>query len=196
MIHALEMHQFVDQYVVADPIGHRDQPPVQTDVAVRRTRSPAPPLIANADSRNRQAVLRGEFEQPRREDLLRARDIVRIRRDDDVGRDRLRGEPMSLLTDPRLLAFDKRRCFSFRSPPRNGDAHAPIRPNANDVTPRARMTHKVDQWPPYTTKPRLRRLSARNTSIAFALEYGIGFRCAYSLGTSRSPNFFTTRAAL
>jgi hypothetical protein len=31
---------------------------------------------------------------------------------------------------------------------------------------------------------------------ALALAYGIGFRCAYSLGTSRSPQRLTIRAAL
>ena len=60
----LQVHQLVDQHVVADGVRHLHQPPVQADVAVARTRSPAPALIADADARDGQAVLRGQLQQP------------------------------------------------------------------------------------------------------------------------------------
>src|SRR5919197_2558781 len=46
VIHAAQVHQLVDQDIVADPIGREDQAPVQRDPAARRTRSPARTLIA------------------------------------------------------------------------------------------------------------------------------------------------------
>jgi hypothetical protein len=49
VIHAPEVHQLVDHHVVANPRRHADQSPVQANVGVWRTRSPAPPLIAYAD---------------------------------------------------------------------------------------------------------------------------------------------------
>ena len=35
VIHSLQMHQLVNHDVVADPIRHPDEPPVETDVPVR-----------------------------------------------------------------------------------------------------------------------------------------------------------------
>ncbi len=67
MIHPLQVHQLVNEHVIADPVRHLQEPPVQADVPARRTRSPTPALIPDADARHRDAVTRRQLQQPRRE---------------------------------------------------------------------------------------------------------------------------------
>ena len=61
MVHLQEMCQLVNDDVVADRIGHQHEPPVQTDEPFRRTRSPTPPLIANADLGNHESMSLRQF---------------------------------------------------------------------------------------------------------------------------------------
>jgi hypothetical protein len=60
-----QMHQLVDQDVLADGLGHQDETPVEADVTGRRARSPARPLIPYADARYLKAVMLGQPEQLR-----------------------------------------------------------------------------------------------------------------------------------
>ena len=65
MVHALQVHQLVDQHVVPHPIGHRHEPPVERDPSRARARTPSPALVADRDPGHGQAELRGELQQPR-----------------------------------------------------------------------------------------------------------------------------------
>ena len=80
VIEPLEVHELMNDHVVAHPVGHGDEPPVEADVTVPPAGTPARALIADADARDAQAVLIGELPQPNRE--LRSR---------------LRAEPLSIV---------------------------------------------------------------------------------------------------
>ena len=144
MIHAPQVHQLVDQHVVADRLRHLHQPPVQADVTAARARSPAPALIADADARDGQAVLRRQAPAGARGSSRFARSR-RARSSTIAGCSRpatsrslvvavafafaplaLCFRPPLLLLDPRALARDKRFGFPLRSPARHGDAHGPV----------------------------------------------------------------------
>jgi len=67
MVHPAEVHQFVDQDVVADPCRHQHQSPVQADVAVTSAGTPPRSLITNTDAADGKPMACRQFEQPRRE---------------------------------------------------------------------------------------------------------------------------------
>ena len=73
MIEFLEMYELVNHHVVAYPVGHGDQPPVQADVSVSSARTPSRPLVSNADARHAKPVLIGQGEESRRQFLERLR---------------------------------------------------------------------------------------------------------------------------
>src|SRR5262245_8184966 len=100
---------------------------------------------------------------------------------------------LPFLLDPLPLARNEAFSFPFRSPARQRHPHRTVLDDPDDVAARFRVTNEhqiadgrrirerkaeLRQWPPYTRKPRLRRLSASAISIATALAYGIGLRCA------------------
>ena len=62
-----QVHQFVDQDVLADLGRHEQQAEVQRDVPARRARSPARALVANRNARDDEAVPLGEREKLRRQ---------------------------------------------------------------------------------------------------------------------------------
>src|SRR6185369_16425420 len=62
-----QVHQIVDEDVLADVRRHEEQTVVERDIAPRRTRSPARALIADGDPADGQAVTRGQREQLRRQ---------------------------------------------------------------------------------------------------------------------------------
>src|SRR5438105_7936007 len=64
VIRLTKMHQFVQQDVIRNVTRHLHEPPVQGDDAARRARAPSRSLIANADTRDFQAMLRGKFQTP------------------------------------------------------------------------------------------------------------------------------------
>ncbi len=65
VIELAQMHQLVNQDVLAHTLGHHDETPIQTDVAGTRARSPARPLIPYADTRHLKAVMLGQAQQLR-----------------------------------------------------------------------------------------------------------------------------------
>lgn len=73
MIETLEVHQFMNHHVVAHPVWHGDEAPIQADVPVTSAGSPPRPLIANADARDRQIMCVSQFSQPPGELCLRLR---------------------------------------------------------------------------------------------------------------------------
>jgi len=64
MIEAFQVHQLVNQHVIAHRRRHQDESPIERNVAVTATRSPARALIADADPRHGQPVLSGNLHQP------------------------------------------------------------------------------------------------------------------------------------
>src|SRR5437867_12991577 len=71
MIQPLQMHQLVDDHVVTDGVRHRDEPPIQADMAVARAGSPPPALIADADAGDREAMESGKLDHTGRKDASR-----------------------------------------------------------------------------------------------------------------------------
>ena len=63
VIHPLEVHELVDDDVVAHPIGHRRESPVEAYMTVSTARTPPRALIADADARDAQAMLIGKLPQ-------------------------------------------------------------------------------------------------------------------------------------
>lgn len=54
MVEPFQVHEFVYQDVLAHPVRHHDQAPVQRDMSVAPARSPACALVANGDPADRQ----------------------------------------------------------------------------------------------------------------------------------------------
>ncbi len=67
MVHPSQVHQFVDQDVIANPGRHQHQSPIQADMAVAPTGTPPRSLIPNADAADAKAIACCQFQQPRRE---------------------------------------------------------------------------------------------------------------------------------
>ena len=63
MVHPVQMHQFVDQNVIAHRCRHQHQSPVQADMTVTPAGTPPRSLIAHADACHGEPVLRCQFEQ-------------------------------------------------------------------------------------------------------------------------------------
>src|SRR5438128_824528 len=101
-------------------------------------------------------------------------------------------DPAPLFFNPGALARRKSRGLALGPPSRDRHAHGSVIGNSNHIAPRAGVANErqerfgvrgstfgvlgsgfererqLHQWPPYTTKPRLRRLSASATSMAAA----------------------------
>ena len=56
VIEPLEVHQLVNDDVIAHPMWHGNEPPIEAHVPVTPARTPPRPLIANADAGDRQTV--------------------------------------------------------------------------------------------------------------------------------------------
>ena len=67
MVHPAQMHELVNEDVVAHRGRHQDEPPIQTDVPVAAAGTPARALVADADARDGEPVLRRKRQQPRRQ---------------------------------------------------------------------------------------------------------------------------------
>jgi len=67
MVHPAEVHQFVDQDVVADPCRHQHESPVEADVAVTSAGTPPRSLIPHTHAADGKPIPCRQFEQPRRE---------------------------------------------------------------------------------------------------------------------------------
>ena len=141
------MHQLVDDHVVAHPVGHRNEPPVQADMTRTRARSPSPALIADADACNRQVVNTGEIVYARRQFAFRAFDKLPLGQTVAIGRNRpehgmrevdeaarlLVLQAAKLLVDPSSLAFGERRRFFGRAPTRQRHSNRVLVDHSHNV---------------------------------------------------------------
>lgn len=108
MVHPAEVHQLVDQNVIANRLRHQDQSPVQADVTVTPARTPPRALIPNADAADRESVACRQFEQPLGQlapGLLSRCLLV-------LNRTKFCGCPRSLSDDPVDIALNKRLGFT------------------------------------------------------------------------------------
>lgn len=138
-----EMHQLVDEHVIAHAVWHQDEAPVQTDVSGWRARAPSRALIAYAHLGDRQAVLGGKAMQPRRKLARRSQPQLRDRID-GVGQPRAtrRSQARPLPGNPMALLFGKLLGMAPRAPARECDPDTPIRSYTNHVTPGPRMPYE------------------------------------------------------
>jgi hypothetical protein len=157
MIEPAQVHQLVNDDVVAHSIGHQHEPPVQTDVPFRRTRSPTPPLIANADLGDDEPVPLRQFAQPRGKLARGTRpQFFEFRWTAVNGRSAAFFDFAPLALDPIGLLFGKLLGVAPRSPARNSHAHTAIGPHANDVAACPRMTNEIylqiQRFPPWNCR--------------------------------------------
>jgi hypothetical protein len=140
VIEPLEVHQLMNDDVIANPLWHGDEPPIEAHVPVTPARTPPRPLIADADARDRQTVCVSELPQPLRELRLR----LRAKSPSVVGGKAAARQHRPLPQDPFDVALREGIGLPARSSARNRDADTAIVFDAEQVSARATMTHEVD----------------------------------------------------
>ena len=140
MIEPLEVHQLVNQHVLADKIGHQHQPPVQADMPLPRARSPARSLVPHADARYGQAVQRRQPPQLVRKIVCRARSqrCCLCRKFNPSLIAALFQAP-ALPLDPRLLLAGKIVRPALGPPAGNRHPHTAVGLHADHIAAGARM---------------------------------------------------------
>ncbi len=140
MVRAPQVHQLMDENVVANRFWHQHKAPVQADVTGGRARSPARSLIPYAHARHLQVVIRRQTKQMRRQlaGSLPAQILDGLgRQSGTLCRVLLHFRPLALY--PGTLLLGEKLGMTHGSPSRNGDADASVRPDANDISPGSRM---------------------------------------------------------
>lgn len=146
MIEPPQMHQLVNQHVVAHAVGHQYESPVEADVTRRGTGAPTRALIPYADARHTQAMVRGKPPQLIRQ--LEGRSAPQC-----SDRFRCVCEParsgrvqLCLLTlNPGTLLLGEQLRVAARSPSRNGDTDASVGADTDDVTSSRRMADEFHE---------------------------------------------------
>ena len=140
MIEPPQVHQLVDEHVIAHIRRHQDQTPVQGNVSVAPARSPSRALIADADTGDRQTLLGRDLMQPRGQ--FRARPLTQ--RPPFLGPDRRRCQPRPLPGDPVDVALHERVGVALRTAARDRDADAAVMLDAKQIPPRPAMANEID----------------------------------------------------
>jgi hypothetical protein len=135
------VHELVYEDVIADGWWHQDEAPVQRDLSVAAAGSPSCALIADAHTRDGQAVLGGYLEQPRRQ--FRARTIAERR--SLFGPERRWSQPGPLPCDPLGVTLHELVGLALRSAAGNRHADAAVMFDTQKVSARAPMTDEVDR---------------------------------------------------
>jgi hypothetical protein len=141
MIEPLEVHQLMDHHVVPHPRWHRDEAPVEADVAVAPAGSPSRPLVANADTRHRQAVRVSQFQQSPRQLGVR----LHLKPLSIVNGQAPARQNGALPHDPFHVTLREGIGLSTRSAARNRDAEATVGFDAEQVSPGPAMPHEIDR---------------------------------------------------
>ena len=115
MIEALQVHQLMDQHVIANRRRHQDKPPVQRDLAVAATGSPSRALITDAHAGLGQAVFSSDLQLPCWQ--LRARSLAK--RHALLGAEHRWHEPRPLPRDPVDVTLHERVGLALRSAARD-----------------------------------------------------------------------------
>lgn len=140
MVQSPQMHQLMEDDVVAHPRRHQDEPPIQADVTVRAAGSPARALIPDADAPHRQLMARRQLDEtPRQLDRGARAECAPL-----LGPEPGHLDPGPLLCDPLQMPQPERDRLPPRPPARNRHAHAPIVLHAQYVPARAPVPHEVE----------------------------------------------------
>jgi hypothetical protein len=147
MIHAFQMHQLVDQHVIADEGRHVDETPIQRDVSLAGTRAPSSALIANADAGDVQTVLGGKLQKANGQLAPRARQACGIgwRWSRHLPVDGFAAKPRPLTFNPQRLPAGKVGRFTLRTAAWDRDPYGAVVTNAQHVASRLRMPHEHDR---------------------------------------------------
>ena len=141
-----QVHQLMNQHIIADMVGHQHESPIQADVTRGRTRAPARSLIPNADARDVEAVVPGKAQQALRK-LERG---LPAQARDRLGRVTRSlcctfAHALPLALDPGTLFLGEQLGLAAGSPSWNGDAHAAIGAHADDISPGRRMADEIHE---------------------------------------------------
>ena len=135
-----QVHQLVNEDVLADFWRHEQETVVERDVAAGRARTPARTLIADGHPAHGETVLRGQREQLRPQ-LPRCLFSQRLL---DV-RGPTRGQDLrSLPPCPVEMSIRKPHRLALGSASRDGDAQIAVRPDAQHIAPRMADADEVD----------------------------------------------------
>jgi len=96
VVHAPQVHQLVNEDVVAYERRHQEQPPVQANVPIPAARAPPRSLVANGDPRDHQPVPLRQVQQPPRQLLA----CLLLQRAVVVGFTQVAARACALLCDP------------------------------------------------------------------------------------------------
>ena len=146
VIEPTQVHQLVNQHVVAHAVGHQYQTPVQADMTRWRARSPARPLVTYAHTRHLQPVMCSQLHQARRQiarglpsqipdGLWGIREAARRASKD------LRALPL----DPGTLLGGEQLRVAAGSPSRNGNADTSIGSYPDYVASSRGMAHEIHE---------------------------------------------------
>jgi hypothetical protein len=141
MIEALQVHQLMDQHVIANRRRHQDESPVQRDLAVTATGSPSRALITDAHAGHGQAVFNSDLQQPCWQ--LRARALAK--RHALPGAEHRWHEPRPLPRDPVGVTLHERVGLALRSAARDRHAYAPVMIDTQEIPSRTAMTNEIDR---------------------------------------------------
>ncbi len=140
MVHPAEVHELVNQDVVAHGWRHEDEPPVECDVSVPPARSPPRALIADAHSREAgDAVLGREFPDSDRQFSGRPRP----QGDPFCGVDGRSGYPGALGADPLEVTCGKRLGLAFRTAARDRHPQLAVGFNPKKISPGASVADEI-----------------------------------------------------
>jgi hypothetical protein len=107
MIEPAKVHELVDEHVIANVIGHQQEPPVEADMSCRGTGTPPRSLVAYADTRHSQPMMIRQLTKPFGQ-LSRSLGPQFRKRFRRVGETRRIGyHSGSLALDPSALLFDE-----------------------------------------------------------------------------------------
>ncbi len=146
MIEASQMHQLVNQHVVANRVGHQDETPVEGDVACRRAGPPARALIPYTDARHRQAVMVRQATQAIGK-LLRCPSAELPDGFGRVGGPVLgtRSQLGPLAFNPVVVLFGKELGVAAGSPSRNGDTDTSVGAHADYIASGSGMADEIHE---------------------------------------------------
>ena len=146
VIETPQMHEFMNQHVIANRVRHQYEPPIEADVTRRRAGSPPRTLIAYADARDMESVMLSQAPQVRGE---LARGLSPQLRD-GVGAIRwgLGGSFQglrALTLDPRAVLLGKQLGVLAGSPSRKGDTDSSVGAHPDHIASGCGMADEIHE---------------------------------------------------
>lgn len=146
VVEAAQMHELVNQHIVANRVWHQYEPPIEADVTRWRAGSPPRALVAHAHAGYMEAVMPGQAQQVRGQlagglspQLL---DGLRAMSGGLYGPFQgLR----ALTLDPRAVLLGKQLGVAAGSPPRKSDADSSVGPDTDHIASGCRMADEIHE---------------------------------------------------